>query len=83
MTGQEALQSLKVVSSLFSMVLLDRQHDLWHSRRRQFASGATVCALMAFAPTQVHMSQHALIDGVFAFWAVTCLWLLWENLAAT
>jgi 4-amino-4-deoxy-L-arabinose transferase-like glycosyltransferase len=26
------------------------------------------------------MSQHALIDGVFAFWATLSLWLLWENL---
>jgi 4-amino-4-deoxy-L-arabinose transferase-like glycosyltransferase len=37
---------------------------------------------MAFAPTQIHMSQHALIDGFFAFWALLCLWLLWENLHA-
>jgi 4-amino-4-deoxy-L-arabinose transferase-like glycosyltransferase len=35
---------------------------------------------MAVAPTQLHMSQHALIDGVFTFWALSCLWLLWENL---
>ena len=35
---------------------------------------------MAFAPTQIHMSQHALVDGFFAFWALLCLWLLWENL---
>ena len=39
-----------------------------------------VGALMAFAPTQIHMSQHALIDGVFAFWATMSLGLLWENL---
>jgi 4-amino-4-deoxy-L-arabinose transferase-like glycosyltransferase len=39
-----------------------------------------VGALMAFAPTQIHMSQHALIDGFFAFWATLSLWLLWENL---
>src|SRR5437868_2388082 len=39
-----------------------------------------VTALMAFAPTQIHMSQHALIDGVFAFWATLSLGLLWENL---
>ncbi len=39
-----------------------------------------VTALMAVAPTQIHMSQHALIDGVFAFWATLSLWLLWENL---
>ena len=28
---------------------------------------------MACAPTQIHMSQHALIDGFFAFWALLCL----------
>jgi hypothetical protein len=35
---------------------------------------------MACAPTQLHMSQHALIDGFFAFWATLSLWFLWENL---
>ena len=42
--------------------------------------GLGVLALMAFAPTQLHMSQHALIDGFFAFWATLSLWFLWENL---
>jgi len=28
------------------------------------------------------MSQHALVDGFFAFWALLNLWLLWENLHA-
>ena len=35
---------------------------------------------MAFAPTQLHMSQHALVDGFFTFWAMLVLWSLWENL---
>jgi 4-amino-4-deoxy-L-arabinose transferase-like glycosyltransferase len=39
-----------------------------------------VTSLVAFAPTQIHMSQHAMIDGFFTFWALLCLWLLWENL---
>lgn len=39
-----------------------------------------VTALLACAPTQLHMAQHGLIDGFFAFWALTSLWLLWENL---
>jgi len=26
------------------------------------------------------MSQHALVDGFFTFWALLALWLLWENL---
>ena len=37
---------------------------------------------MAFAPTQLHMSQHALVDGFFTFWATLVLWSLWENLRA-
>ena len=39
-----------------------------------------VLALMACAPTQIHMSQHALVDGFFTFWATLTLWMLWENL---
>ena len=35
---------------------------------------------MACAPTQIHMSQHALVDGLFAFWALLAIWALWENL---
>ena len=34
---------------------------------------------MAFAPTQLHMSQHALADGFFTFWVTLVLWSLWEN----
>ena len=41
-----------------------------------------VSALVAFAPTQIHMSQHALVDGFFAFWALFTLWTFWENLRA-
>ena len=39
-------------------------------------------SLVAFAPTQLHMSQHALVDGFFTFWALLVLWLFWENLKA-
>ena len=41
--------------------------------------GLCVTALMSCAPTQIHMAQFALIDGFFAFWATSSLWLLWEN----
>lgn len=44
------------------------------------AAGIGVLALVAFAPTQIHMSQHALVDGVFTFWALLVIWSLWENL---
>lgn len=78
-TGDEALVALHRVSCLFSILML-------------FAAGAfawrlggsrvalAVLVLMACAPTQIHMSQHALIDGFFAFWATLSLWFLWENL---
>jgi 4-amino-4-deoxy-L-arabinose transferase-like glycosyltransferase len=78
-TGEESLVALHHVSCLFSILML-------------FAAGAfawrlggpsialAVLALMACAPTQIHMSQHALIDGFFAFWATLSLWFLWENL---
>jgi 4-amino-4-deoxy-L-arabinose transferase-like glycosyltransferase len=37
-------------------------------------------ALVATAPLEIYLSQRAMIDGYFAFWAVTALWLAWENL---
>ena len=39
-------------------------------------------ALLAFSPLGIHMAQHALVDGFFAFWAMLTLWALWENLRA-
>lgn len=79
LTGAEALTSLKIVSSIFSMLLLVLS-TVFAARAGGPRLGLMVGALMAFAPTQIHMSQHALIDGFFAFWAVLNLWLLWENL---
>ncbi|MGI8431145.1 MAG: phospholipid carrier-dependent glycosyltransferase [Chthoniobacterales bacterium] len=77
--GTGPLTSLNAISSLFSMLLLLLSTLFaWRLGGRGMAVG--VAALMAFAPTQIHMSQHALIDGVFAFWATVSIWLLWENL---
>ena len=39
-----------------------------------------VTALVATAPLQIYLCQRAMIDGYFAFWAITALWLAWENL---
>jgi 4-amino-4-deoxy-L-arabinose transferase-like glycosyltransferase len=39
-----------------------------------------VGALMAVAPLELMMAHRELVDGVFAFWALLSLWLLWENL---
>jgi 4-amino-4-deoxy-L-arabinose transferase-like glycosyltransferase len=42
--------------------------------------GLTVGALMAVAPMELMLAHRELVDGVFAFWALLALWLLWENL---
>ena len=77
--GTGPLKSLSAISSFFSMLLLGLS-ALFAWRLGGRAVALCVTALMAFAPTQIHMSQHALIDGFFAFWATLSLWLLWENL---
>jgi hypothetical protein len=77
--GTEALPALHHVASLFSILtLLLATFFAWRLKGPRWALGAA--ALMSFAPTQIHMSQHALVDGFFTFWALSCLCLLWENL---
>lgn len=79
--GTEALAALRDVASLFSILtLLLSTIFAWRLKGSAWALG--VAALMSFAPTQIHMSQHALVDGFFTFWALLCLWMLWENLRA-
>lgn len=39
-----------------------------------------VSALMAVAPVELMLAHRELVDGVFAFMALLCLWLLWENM---
>lgn len=78
-TGADALLSLHRISCLFSILLFCATAGfVWRLAGPAWALG--VFALMSCAPTQIHMAQHALIDGFFAFWATLCLWLLWENL---
>jgi 4-amino-4-deoxy-L-arabinose transferase-like glycosyltransferase len=77
--GSEALQALHEVAAVFSVLTLGlATFFVWRLRGSTWALG--VGALMAVAPTQVHMSQHALVDGFFTFWALLVLWLFWENL---
>jgi hypothetical protein len=78
-TGSDALNSLKIVSSLFSILTLALA-AVFAASLADWRIGTAVTALVACAPTQIHMSQHALIDGVFAFVAIFSLWLLWQNL---
>jgi 4-amino-4-deoxy-L-arabinose transferase-like glycosyltransferase len=79
--GTPTLQSLRNVSALFSILTLFLT-AAFTSRLGRPAYVLPVTALVAVAPTQIHMSQHALIDGFFTFWALLCLWALWENLRA-
>lgn len=77
--GSEALAALHQVASFFSMLtLVLATYFVWRLRRLTWA--IAIAALMAIAPTQLHMSQHALVDGFFTFWATLVLWLFWENL---
>lgn len=74
-----ALVSLHRVACLFS-VLGVIVAGVAAYRMLGMSSMLGVLALTAFAPVSIHMGQHALIDGFFAFWATLSLWLLWENL---
>ena len=77
----DTLEALKNVASFFSMLTLALSAVfVW--RARGIAWSLALTSLVAFAPTQIHMSQHALADGFFTFWALLTLWLLWENLQA-
>ncbi len=79
--GSESLAALHNVASFFSILaLLLAVVFAWRLKGPAAALG--VAALVAFAPTQIHMSQHALVDGFFAFWALFTLWMFWENLRA-
>jgi len=79
--GTEALDALKQVASFFSVLTLALA-TLFVYRLRGSMWAIATSALMAVAPTQLHMSQHALVDGFFTFWAMLVLWLFWENLQA-
>lgn len=77
--GSEPLVALKSVASFFSILTLFLSTILaWRMKGPACALG--IAALMGVAPTQIHMSQHALVDGFFTFWALLCLWTFWENL---
>ncbi|MEY2584639.1 MAG: hypothetical protein QOD80_665 [Verrucomicrobiota bacterium] len=79
--GTDALFALTCVASFFSILTLGLAVLLaWRMKGPAFAT--MIAALTAFAPSQLHMSQHALVDGFFTFWALLSLWLLWENLQA-
>jgi len=77
--GSETLEALHQVAAFFSMLTL-ALGTLFVWRLRGSTWAIAVAALVTVAPTQLHMSQHALVDGFFTFWATLVLWLFWENL---
>lgn len=81
MFGTDPLSALHSISALFSILTLLLAF-VFAVRLQRPGYGLGIAALMSFAPTQLHMSQHALIDGFFAFWVLLALWSLWENLCS-
>ncbi len=79
--GTESLGALRNVSALFSVLTL-LLATIFAARLSRSGYALGVAALVAFAPTQLHMARHALVDGFFTFWAMLTLWSLWENLRA-
>ena len=78
-TGSDALTSLRDVSCMASVLMMFLAAVFtWRMSGLRVSLGVT--ALMATAPVQVHMAEHALIDGFLAFWAMLLLWSLWECL---
>lgn len=77
--GVDAMRALSQVASCFSILTLVLTF-VFMGRLAGRGAALAVTALMACAPTQIHMGQHALVDGFFTFWALLVLWLLWENL---
>ena len=78
--GTEPLACFYAVSRVFGVGTLlvagGFARRLFADRRLALAT----FALMAFSPLQIHLAQHALVDGFFEFWALLTLWALWENL---
>jgi 4-amino-4-deoxy-L-arabinose transferase-like glycosyltransferase len=80
-TSASPLASLHAVSCLFT-VLAFIVGGLFAWRLGGLTKALGVTALMSCAPLQIQLAQRAYIDGVFVFWTILTLWLLWENLRA-
>jgi 4-amino-4-deoxy-L-arabinose transferase-like glycosyltransferase len=73
---QMALRHVAAIFSVLSFLL----SGLFAFRLGGTRVALVVGALMAVAPLELVMAHRELVDGVFAFWALLSLWLLWENL---
>lgn len=71
--------ALRCVASVFSCLSL-LLGAVFAYRLGGMRMALVTTALMAVAPMELMMAHRELVDGVFAFWAMLCLWLLWENM---
>jgi hypothetical protein len=71
-----SLHRVSTAASILTIILV----GVAATRMMGRGTGLAALALCAASPLQIHLSQHAFIDGFFAMWATLCLWLLWENL---
>ena len=74
-----AQMSLRAVAAIFS-ILAFLLSGLFAYRLGGTRMALVVGALMAVGPMELTLAHRELVDGVFAFWALLSLWLLWENL---
>lgn len=78
-TGSDPFVALRTTSCIASILLLILC-AVFAYRAGGTRPMVAMTLLVATAPLQIYLSQRALIDGYFAFWAVAALWLAWENL---
>jgi len=71
--------ALRYVAAIFSCLSLILS-GIFAFRLGGARFALVVGALMAVAPLELVMAHRELVDGVFAFWALLSLWLLWENM---
>jgi hypothetical protein len=79
LTGDSPHVALVHISALFTVFTLFLTAAFCY-RLAGAAASLSATALMSVAMNQIHQSQHAMIDGFFAFWTLLVLWGLWENL---
>lgn len=78
-TGLDPRAALNVMSALCSFLILPLGLIFaWRAAGPKIALGTL--ALLVFAPTQLFMARHALIDVLVALWTLAVLWTLWESL---
>lgn len=71
--------SLRYVAAMFSVfgLLLSA---IFACRLGGIRLALVTSSLMAVSPIELMLAHRELVDGVFAFWALLSLWLLWENM---